>query len=62
MGDRTDAFPEHEVPKLATKPRRQPSRPLRRPARPVTEVLRELVYFLHATRVVARPARQCSKP
>jgi len=42
---------------LATTPRRKPTRTLRRTARPVTEILRELVYLLHATRVIARPAK-----
>lgn len=40
-----------------TAPRRKASRKTRRaPVRPVTEVLLEIAYHLHTTRVVARPA------
>lgn len=47
--------PEHEVPVIATKQRRKPSNKTAKPARPVTAVLLELAYYLHATKVVARP-------
>jgi hypothetical protein len=41
----------------ATKSRRKTDRKSRRPARPVAEVLLELAYYLHTTRVVERPAK-----
>jgi len=42
---------------IATKTRRKPSRKATKPARRVTETLLELTYFLHATRVISRPAK-----
>jgi hypothetical protein len=40
-----------------TAPRRKtPRKPLQAPARPVTELLLELAYQLHTSRVLARPA------
>ena len=54
---RPDHSPEHEVPVIATKPRRKPAKKATRPARPVSEVLLELAYHLHASKVIARPAK-----
>lgn len=42
---------------IATKPRRKPARKPGKSARPVAAVLLELAYYLHATRVVARPRK-----
>lgn len=42
---------------IATKPRRKPARKTGKETRPVTETLLELAYYLHATRVIARPAK-----
>jgi hypothetical protein len=47
---------EHEVPVITTKPRRK--RKVTKPGRSVTDVLLELAYYLHTTKVVARPTER----
>ena len=42
---------------IATKTRRKPARKIKLPARPVSEVLLDLAYHLHTTRVIARPTK-----
>lgn len=42
---------------IAAKTRRKPTKKSAKPARPVAAVLLELAYYLHTTKVIARPTR-----